>query len=184
MSEQLGTDKLFAYKLENVSLIISKIIESLIENSEDIWKVLKYDSPNALELDNLTYDEKLALIDKGIITTKPNEIKIKLVPFSSGQILNDAMTEIRILDYNTHYGDTIDTTQTFQLQILTHYTLWVLEGGNLRCNIIKKELISVLNQMRVDKVIGSLSFDNTNSSLQYWNGEFMGYTMNLHGIMG
>ena len=180
----LGTNKLFSYKVDKVDLVINFIINQLINESEDIWKLLKYNTPDALSEDVLTRTEKLELIDKGDISVSPFDIKIKLVPYNNGQILKKAMTEIRIIDYRTMFNSVDSVEQYYQIQLLTHYSLWTLENGLLRCNVIKKELVKALNQERVDGVIGTLSFDGTSSQLQYWNDEFMGYTLMIHGMLG
>jgi|LGOV01.1.fsa_nt_gb hypothetical protein len=181
----LGTEKLISYKLDKVDSVINFIINQLINESEDIWKVLKYNTSDALDnYDNLTRTEKLELVDKGDINASPLDTKIKLKPYNNGQIVNEEMTEIRIVDYRTMFNTVDSVEQYYQIQILTHHNLWTLDNGLLRCNVIKKELMKALNQERMNGVISSLSFDGTVSQLQYWNDNFMGYTLMLHGIMG
>mgnify|MGYP007069485523 CR=1 FL=1 len=48
-----------------------RVIEYLINNNEDIWKMLKYNTPDALSQPNLTLSEKAELIYQGEVDAEP-----------------------------------------------------------------------------------------------------------------
>ena len=126
-----------------------RIIEYLIENSnEDLFKLLKYQTIDALDKDNLTSDEKLALIWNGIDTQEQN-YKIFLKPLIANE-LGDATSQcqIRLFRYDTTPVNRLQAIMIYELDIITHEKCGNVYYNGMLCertDLIENLLIDALN---------------------------------------
>ena len=174
--------KEFEYSLESLDNIFQSMLMKLINESDDLWKLLKYNTYNALDEDDLTYNEKAELIE-----FKP-ELKVskqpfKMIPYVGSQALLSEATEIRMYPYNDAFNNDTFVTTTFAIEIITHYNNYLIDGG-FRISRMKSQLIKVLNNFNYDDaagVLNSFTFDNTNSRIVDYGEGFIGERLLLVG---
>jgi hypothetical protein len=135
------------------------IISFLISNNEDMWKLLKYNKPNALSQPNLTQSEKLALIYRGEEQVRPFRV------FRQWQ-LDDAFSEectiLKVYLSEIDPVDKFDGIASFCIDILTHSKVQTLDTGDNRIEVIFQQIIETLNGVNVGG-IGQLFFDKKGS---------------------
>ena len=176
--------KLYEYKLDNISDIPKAMIEKLVMDSDLFWKLIKYNTFDIDSEPDIPINERLALVE--FEATLDNSTKpFKLVPYVNGQILNKETTEVRLYPYDTQFDTNgILIKQYYRINVLTHYNNFLVKGG-YRTELIKKELIKVLNLLNysdVQGIINSFTFDGT-SRLQYYKDGFMGFDLMFTGVM-
>ncbi len=155
-------------------------------NNEDLWKLLKYDSANALSLPNLTLKEKRELIYNGIGDSEQYRV------FRS-TFLDDAVTtqqtQLRvyvttIAPNNRSYG-----TVSIAFECLSHNKLVNLDTYENRIEAMTQELIQTLNGSEVNG-LGVLSFDMNQSDFNlarmniYNNRNYVGLIMLMSFMVG
>lgn len=183
MAQDFNLQKLFSYDIDKIDDVIQFIIDQLVKE-DDLWKVLYYDDIDALDGVSLTEKEKVALVDDLSFPKDSTKFKVKLTPYNASQMADKATVELRIYDYDTQFQSQDVAIQYIAIQVIMHTTLWRLKNGKSRGSIIKRDVIHALNQERMKGVIGTLTFDNTNSRIQYLNEGFLGFTLLLHGKLG
>lgn len=174
--------KEFQYNLESLPNIIQRMVSKLINESEDVWKLLNNNEMDALNDTDLTPNDKLGLIEfkKKL---DDSQAPFKLVPYMSGQVMQNETTEIRMYPYNTDFVHSVYAYQSIRFEIITHYNNYRIDGG-FRLEVLKQELIKVLNNFNYDDadgVLGEFTFDNTNARLQYYTDSYVGYALTLRG---
>jgi len=155
------------------------ILKYLMKNNEDIWKLLKYNTPDALSKPNLTMEEKGALIWNG--TGDSEDYRVFRSPF-----LDDAITsqisQLRIYNavlspYNRSVG-TVD----IGIECLCHNKIINLDTYESRVEVMMQNVIECLNGRDIAGV-GVLAFDKDMSEYDicrmniYNNRNFFGYSM-------
>jgi len=175
--------KLFQYKLESIDDIVETSLYKLIDESEVFWKLLKYNSPDALSKDNLTPSEKVKLIQDKDVKLDSSKEPLKLVPFLSGQVLKHETTEVRIYPWDTMFYNDTYVTQEIRIEIITHYNNYLVDGG-YRVELMKREIIKALNNLNyddVDGIIGSMTFNNNTGRVQYYGESYIGCKLVFEG---
>ena len=131
------------------------ILKYLMTNNEDIWKLLKYNTPDALSKPNLTMEEKGELIWNG--TGDSEDYRVFRSPF-----LDDAITsqisQLRIYNavlspYNRSVG-TVD----IGIECLCHNKIINLDTYESRVEVMMQNIIECLNGRDIAGV-GVLAFD-------------------------
>ena len=121
-------------------------ISTLMEKSEIVWKLLKYTSPDAWKMPNLTQQEKAALIYAG------QEDSSKYHVFMDGKqpdVLMDEITLLRIMpSYAVGLNRTIGYIQV-SMEIFSHYKINHLSNYTTRVDTITQELLSIFNGIDV-----------------------------------
>ena len=155
------------------------ILKYLMTNNEDIWKLLKYNTPDALSKPNLTMEEKGELIWNG--TGDSEDYRVFRSPF-----LDDAITsqisQLRIYNavlspYNRSVG-TVD----IGIECLCHNKIINLDTYESRVEVMMQNIIECLNGRDIAGV-GVLAFDKDMSEYDicrmniYNNRNFFGYSM-------
>lgn len=131
------------------------IIAFLIQNNEDIWKLLKYPEPNALSQPNLTQDEKTAMIYKGEVDSDPFRV------FTSGYF--DDSKEIQCSQLRIYIDSLIPDnhiwgTVNINMEILSHNKIAVLEDGTNRLEVMLQNVIKTINGINIEG-LGAIALD-------------------------
>ena len=169
-----------------IEMMPYKIIAYMVENNEDIFKLLKYNSPDALDQPNLTCDEKTSMIYGG----QPNSTDYKIF---SQPITDDAFTEM-VSQFRVYPDIIIPENHirglvTFNFEILSHSKINTLNNYSTRLSWMLQNTIKTLNGINIDGV-GSLFFDKSASSYNYakyniYNGKnYIGYNLMLSTWVG
>lgn len=150
-------DNLDYNQLDNIDKMVYKIIEVLMLENENLWKLLKYNTPDALSPSkpNLTIAEKRAMIYAG------QEDSSKFNVFTDSYFddaVTDVISQIRIFpDYITPKNH-IQSIVDIGFQVVVHNKLGVLEDNTNRKLLIFKEIVKTLNGAQIGG-ISSLRFD-------------------------
>jgi hypothetical protein len=176
--------KQFEYNLTTIPKFESEIISKLLNGSEDFWKLLKYNTNDPLNEDDLTMNEKLKLI-AFVSTNKESVTPFKLIAFQSGQTITTEHTEIRLYPYDFSFDGEHFISHTMRFEIFTHYNLKLINGGRRLIKMMQEILTSVngIDYEDVDGMINSATFDLTDGRQQYFNDSYSGYTLDLKAVM-
>lgn len=135
-----------------------RIIEYLALNNENIWKLLKYGTYDAINKSNLSLDEKLAMVWKGQSDTENYNVFF-------GRLMEDAEpdseTILKIYKYISEPKNTIISNVCYEFDILYGGKLSVIDYFGIPCNrgeVFETELLHTLNGKSVGGV-GMLQFN-------------------------
>ena len=146
-------------KFENIPLIPYNIISYMINYENDIWKLLKYNDPNAWKSDsshsNLTTEEKSALIYDGIMPINNARVFTNL---SQDDSILAETSFIRVGLPEIIPTNHIRGASTIGFEILTHYKVSTLSNYQSRADTIMQKLIALFNGADIDG-IGRIFFD-------------------------
>ena len=164
------------------------LINELIKNNDDIWKLLKYNTPDALMRDFLTLDEKRALIFDGFTNPDSEEYRVFRQPF-----LDDAfeqqVTQLRCYLLSINPENRSVGTITYALETVCHTKILSLANYENRLEVMVQQLFQTLNGVNVG-AIGEFVFDDNSSFFDlssvnmYNNRNFMGFTTVLSCKVG
>lgn len=129
-------------KYEDYPNFSYKCIKYLMDNNEDIWKLLKYNGPDALDQNNLTYEEKAALIYKGEQNATPFRV---FMDIGQPDVWTEQTCIIRICPWgispdNLYYG-----TLYMSFEAYAHYRINTLNNYQTRVDRITGEFLKVFN---------------------------------------
>ena len=171
--------------LQNFTLLI---IQHLMLNNEDIWKLLKYDTQDALEKPNLTREEKAALIYPGASGGDMDVYRVFRTPFLDDLTTNQ-QAQLRVylesITPDTRLYGTVDVN----IEVICHVKMVELNDYQNRTESIVWQVIKTLNGADVGG-IGKLFFDRNGSFYdlikmnRYNNRNFYGYTITMSTKMG
>lgn len=162
------------------------ILKHLMKNNEEIWKLLKYNTPDALSKPNLTMKEKGELIWDG--TGDAEDYRVFRSPF-----LDDAITsqvsQLRI--YNSVLSPENRSVGTVDISIecLCHNKIINLDNYESRVEVMIQNIIECLNGHDIAGV-GVLAFDKNMSVYDvcrmniYNNRNFFGYSLWISAKVG
>ena len=169
-----------------IEMMPYKIIAYMIENNEDIFKLLKFTTPDALDKPNLTQSEKGAMIYNG----EPNSTGYNIF---MQPVLDDAFTEMvaqfRVYPDIIIPEDHIRGIATFNFELLSHSKINTLNNYSTRLIWMLQQTIQCLNGINIDGV-GQLFFNKKASSYNYakqniYNGKnYIGYSLLLSTWIG
>ena len=171
--------------LQNFTLLI---IQHLMLNNEDIWKLLKYDTQDALEKPNLTREEKAKLIYPGASGGDMDDYRVFRTPYLDDLTTNQ-QAQLRIylesITPDTRLYGTVDVN----IEVICHVKMVELNDYQNRAESIVWQVIKTLNGADVGG-IGKLFFDRNGSFYdlikmnRYNNRNFYGYTITMSTKMG
>lgn len=144
------------------------IIYYLIDNNEIIWKLLKYDSNDALFKDDLTKKEKIDLIYKGS-DVKIDGYKVFRQPFIDDAELTDT-SMIRIFVSNILPNNKVVSDVGITMECLVHSKNIMIKSDledityENRLELLLQQTIECLNGAEI-KGLGRLFFDMDGSYL-------------------
>ena len=148
------------------------ILKYLMVNNEQIWKLLKYDTPDALSKPNLTMEEKRKLIWNG-----------------TGDAETSQISQLRI--YNSVFSPDNRSVGTIDIGIecLCHNKIVNLDNYESRPEVMIQQVIECLNGQDIAGV-GVLAFDKDMSVYDvcrmnvYNNRNFFGYSLWISAKVG
>lgn len=116
-------------RFENLDSIETKVLQHLIysntKHANNFWKLLKYDTLNALSLPNLTYAERLALVSQD--SGYPTDKRVFLSPF-----IDDAWdtqcSSVYIFMERIKPANHLLSTITLTVEAVTHSKVAVING--------------------------------------------------------
>jgi len=159
MARELEIDKLdrIAYNSFNgYDEIPYQMINYLMDNNELIWKLMRYDTPDAYSRTDLTKAEKGKLIYNGEENTNLYRVFMDV-----GQ--PDAKTEEGTLLRVSHWHITPKNRTvgiiTMSMQVYAHYKVNHLSNYKTRNDVMINELIKTLNGVQIKGGLGVLYFD-------------------------
>ena len=171
--------------LQNFTLLI---IQHLMLNNEDIWKLLKYDTQDALEKPNLTREEKAKLIYPGASGGDMDDYRVFRTPYLDDLTTNQ-QAQLRVylesITPDTRLYGTVDVN----IEAICHVKMIELNDYQNRAESIVWQVIKTLNGADVGG-IGKLFFDRNGSFYdlikmnRYNNRNFYGYTITMSTKMG
>ena len=164
---------------EGLDQLPYNIICKLMERDEDIWKLLKYNTQDALQKPNLTIDEKSKLIFN--TTGDSEEYRVFRTKY-----IDDAQTEeIQMLRIyiNTIYPTNISMgVVSFSFECIAHNKIMNLDNYKNRVEVMVQRVIQALNGQDIGG-IGKLNFSRDGSfydvaAQDVWNNRnFQGITI-------
>ena len=171
--------------LQNFTLLI---IQHLMLNNEDIWKLLKYDTQDALEKPNLTREEKAKLIYPGASGGDMDDYRVFRTPYLDDLTTNQ-QAQLRVylesITPDTRLYGTVDVN----IEVICHVKMIELNDYQNRAESIVWQVIKTFNGADVGG-IGKLFFDRNGSFYdlikmnRYNNRNFYGYTITMSTKMG
>lgn len=165
---------------DNIDTFGYRILEYLMTNNEDLWKLLKYDVPDALNKPNLTMREKAALIyDEN--SEDSSDFRVFRSAYMD-DIQDEQVSQLRVfleaITPDNHLIGTVD----MNIEVITHIKLINLIAYKNRIEVMLKEVLRTLNGAEIGGV-GKLMFDRQMSFYDlvklnlFNNRNFYGYTI-------
>lgn len=171
--------------LQNFTLLI---IQHLMLNNEDIWKLLKYDTQDALEKPNLTREEKAKLIYPGASGGDMDDYRVFRTPYLDDLTTNQ-QAQLRVYLESVTPDTRLYGTVDVNIEVICHVKMIELNDYQNRAESIVWQVIKTLNGADVGG-IGKLFFDRSGSFYdlikmnRYNNRNFYGYTITMSTKMG
>lgn len=171
--------------LQNFTLFI---IQHLMLNNEDIWKLLKYDTQDALERPNLTREEKASLIYPGASGGDMDDYRVFRTPYLDDLTTNQ-QAQLRVYLESVTPDTLLYGTVDVNIEVICHVKMIELNDYQNRAESIVWQVIKTLNGANVGG-IGKLFFDRNGSFYdlikmnRYNNRNFYGYTITMSTKMG
>ena len=159
-----------------------KILETLLTEesqvAEDFWKLIKYADVDALEKDNLTYDEKIALIWRGESIEQNFNVFLKPLVGSSLDTA-EAQTQLRIFRFTNMPTNQFEAIITFEADFITNEkTALVYQNGMLceRTDLMESMFLNIMNGRDIGVGSGWITFNrefsrSCNSQLNIGNSK-------------
>jgi hypothetical protein len=123
-----------------------KCIEHLMDNNEEIWKLLKYTTPQAWEEPNLTSAEKRALIWKGHGISSDYRIFMDDGP---PDVVTKETAQLRIYPFGISPDVRNIGTVTIMMETYSHYKINTLSNYRTRTDTIIQQLIETFNGLNM-----------------------------------
>lgn len=159
-----------------------KVLEALLTEesqiAEDFWKLLKYADVDALDKDNLTYDEKVALIWRGESIEQNFNVFLKPLVGSSLDTA-EAQTQLRIFRFTNMPTNQFEAIITFEADFITNEkTALVYQNGMLceRTDLMEGMFLNIMNGRDIGIGSGWVTFNrefsrSCNSQLNIGNSK-------------
>lgn len=150
-------------KFNNLPILQYNIVKCLYTN-EDLWKLLYYDTPNALFKDNLTNKLKSSLIynvQGEVYPTDMSRFKVFMNDVSD-DMWPDMSSVLRV--YVSSITPTTRTNGTFcfDIDVLTHTKIDMLQNNLSRKVCLLSNVLGTLNGAEIDG-LGVLAFSRQSS---------------------
>lgn len=158
--------------------VIAALLTEESQMAEDFWKLLKYTDVDALEKDNLTYDEKVALIWTGDSVEQKYNVFLKPLIGSSMDDA-EAQTQLRVFRFTTMPTNRLEAVITIEADFITNEkTALVYQNGLLceRTDLMEAMFLDIMNGRDIDIGSGMVTFDrelsrSCNSQLNIGNSK-------------
>lgn len=156
----VNVDRIAANNFAGFSDLCKNVIQYLLLNNENIWKLLKYNTPDALSKDNLTLSEKRDLIYTG--TEDSEDYKVFRTPFVD-EAFRKEVSQIRVYSLTINPNNRSVSTIDIAIDCITHIKLANLIGNGNRLELLVEEVLKTLNGQDINGV-GTLFFDMSQST--------------------
>lgn len=158
--------------------VIAALLTEESQTAEDFWKLLKYTDVEALDKDNLTYDEKVALIWTGDSIEQKYNVFLKPLIGSSMDDA-EAQTQLRVFRFTTVPTNRFEAIITIEADFITNEkTALVYQDGLLceRTDLMESMFLDIMNGRDIDIGSGMVTFDrelsrSCNSQLNIGNSK-------------
>lgn len=158
--------------------IITTLLTEESKAAEDFWKLLKYADVDALKKNNLTYDEKMALIWMGDSIEQNYNVFLKPLIGSSLDTA-EAQTQLRVFRYTTMPTTRFEAVMTIEADFITNEkTCMVYQDGVLceRTDLMEALFLDIMNGRDIEIGSGVVMFDrelsrSCNSQLNIGNSK-------------
>lgn len=158
--------------------VIAALLTEESQIAEDFWKLLKYTDVDALDKDNLTYDEKVALIWTGDSVEQKYNVFLKPLIGSSMDDA-EAQTQLRVFRFTTMPTNRFEAIITIEADFITNEkTALVYQNGLLceRTDLMESMFLDIMNGRDIDIGSGFVTFDrelsrSCNSQLNIGNSK-------------
>lgn len=167
-------------KLPNYRMISYNIISFLINYNEDIWKILKYNTPDALTKPNLTQEEKGELIYDGEIDSEP--FRVFRDEFPTDDAFQDMVSQLRIFPVVTDPIERTYAVQDIAIQFVNHVKISHLQDYLTRIDVVVEELIKTLNGQDLG-FMSPLYFDASSRRTNIIRRNNIGNNKNFSGVV-
>ena len=148
-------ERLAYNKFTEFSNLCYNILAYLMVQNEDIWKLLKYDTPDALSKPNLTLEEKRKMIYDG--NGDSEHYNVYRSPFVD-EAFTEQTSQLRIYALTINPKNRSLATIDLNIDCITHTKLVNIDGGKSRVELMVEEVLKTLNGQEIDGV-GKLFFD-------------------------
>ncbi len=159
-----------------------KMLEALLTEesqvAQDFWKLLKYADVDALDKDNLTYDEKVELIWRGESLEQNFNVFLKPLIGSSLDTA-EAQTQLRIFRFTSMPVNQFEAILTIEADFITNEkTALVYQNGMLceRTDLMESMFLNIFNGRDIGVGSGFVTFNrefsrSCNSQLNIGNSK-------------
>ncbi len=159
-----------------------KMLEALLTEesqvAQDFWKLLKYADVDALDKDNLTYDEKVELIWRGESLEQNFNVFLKPLIGSSLDTA-EAQTQLRIFRFTSMPTNQFESIITIEADFITNEkTALVYQNGMLceRTDLMESMFLNIFNGRDIGLGSGYVNFNrefsrSCNSQLNIGNSK-------------
>jgi hypothetical protein len=154
--DNMTDDRQDAYNtFENLPLISYSIIKYLIDNDDEIWKILQYNSPDAWNKSNLTKAQKGALVYNG--TDDETKYRVFMDVGADNSWTIEACI-LRISPITALPANYVNGALSIGCEIYSHYKINTMSNYQTRIETVTQQLIKTLNGADIENV-GRMYFD-------------------------
>lgn len=158
--------------------IITALLNEESQIAEDFWKLLKYADVDALDKDNLTYNEKVALIWRGDSIEQNFNVFLKPLVGSSLDTA-EAQTQLRVFRFTSMPTNQFEAIITIEADFITNEkTCLVYQNGILceRTDLMESLFLNIMNGRDIEIGSGIITFNrelsrSCNSQLNIGNSK-------------
>lgn len=158
--------------------IITALLNEESQIAENFWKLLKYADVDALDKDNLTYDEKVALIWRGDSIEQNFNVFLKPLVGSSLDTA-EAQTQLRVFRFTSMPTNQFEAIITIEADFITNEkTSLVYQNGMLceRTDLMESMFLNIFNGRDIGLGSGFVTFNrefsrSCNSQLNIGNSK-------------
>lgn len=182
--------KMIANDFINMPYVPYNIFIYLLENNENIWKILKYNTVDCLSKPNLTKREKSKLLWRG--EAQETDYKVFLKPLVGDEMIVDT-TQMRINKVEMNPTNLYLSTNTYEFMFLVGKSIAMIEYNDIPCpriDVLEAEILKTLNGIYEMGTTGAFQFNNEMSRncrarLNINNGKnYFGGVLYLSGLWG
>lgn len=157
-------------RLDRINEIPINIAYALLEN-DNIFKCLKYNTKNALELD-ISLDDKLLLINQDDNDNK----RVFYQPFNS-DIVSETRSELRFYVFEINPEENMLSEIYIGFEIIVYNDLWLLDKGKQRPLVMLNEIFKTLNGANVNGIGVIKTQSRYPCRIAKYNSNFTGYSL-------
>jgi hypothetical protein len=154
------------------------VIKYLVDNNENIWKIIKYPSADCLDKSNLTQAEKFNLI----YNAQPisSDYRVFMDSASSDDLTDEQVSLLRVFPTNISPENQVLSIVHIGFEAICHSKINMLNTYQPRSLVLATEVISTLNGQNVNG-IGVLQFNKGDMFKYnlYNNKNYKGYAFTL-----